>query len=215
MKLTGKYKAIVGSTKDPDGQMKCQIKLVTLWDGMPEEELPWAEYQLSIGAAFSPAKTGDLVWVEFPQGGDTRYPLITGACMVAPKGNPNVPPESSGKGTPYKQADVEGAPALPTLTPSADGVYRRNGLIEIRSKAGGIMWTHEKSGSRFGINDAGDLFFYAAKNLHFFSGGTITMQSTGDFTQKTAGLTLTASGAYTGEVGSYTVTAGSVSFKKG
>jgi hypothetical protein len=215
MKMLGKYKAIVGNTKHPEGLMMCQIKLVTLWDGMPEEELPWAEYQLPIGAAFVPAKTGDFVWVEFPLDGDSRHPLITGAAMVAPSGNPNVPPESSGKGTAYKHADVDGAPALPVLTPGDDGVSRRNGLMEVRTKSGAIMFTHEKSGSRFGMNDDGDLFFYAAKNLHFFSGGTITMTSTGDFTQKTAKYALTASGAYTVKAGNYTVTASAVSFKKG
>ncbi|HAV1601624.1 TPA: baseplate protein [Enterobacter hormaechei subsp. xiangfangensis] len=215
MKLPGKYKAMVGNTKHPDGLMMCQVKLVTLWDGIPEEALPWAEYQLPIGAAFVPAKTGDLVWVEFPQDGDSRFPLITGACMVAPKGTPNVPPESSGKGKPFQQAQVSGAPALPVISPTADTVGRRNGLIEQRSKGGAIMFTHEKSGSRFGFNDEGEVFIYAAKNLHFYSGGTITMESVGDYTQKTAKYTLTASGDMTIKASSYSVTASAVSFKKG
>lgn len=215
MKLTGKYKAVVGKTVHPEGLMMCQVKLVTLWDGMGEDDLPWAEYSFPVGASFIPAKTGDLVWVEFPQDGDSRYPLIVGACSVAPKGTPNTPPESSGKGTPYKQADVDGAPTLPPITPSADGVSRRNGLIEQRTAKGGLMFTHEASGTRFGFNDAGELFIYAAKVMHIACGGKIDMASTGDFTQKTAKYTLTASGDTAIKASSYSVTASTVKFTKG
>lgn len=215
MKLHGKYKAIVGKTKHPDGLMMCQIKLITLWDGIAEEDLPWAEYTFPIGAPFVPAKTGDPVWVEFPQDGDSRYPLIVGACSVAPGGTPNTPPESSGKGTPFKQTSVSGAPALPKVTPTEDTVSRRNGLLEQRTAKGGLMFTHEASGSRFGFNDDGELFLYAAKVMHFYCGGTVTMESKGDFTQKTAKYTLTASGAMAIKATSYTVTASTVKFNKG
>lgn len=215
MKLPGKYKAVVGKTVHPDGLMMCQIKLVTLWDGIGEDDLPWAEYTFPIGAAFVPAKTGDLVWVEFPQDGDSRYPLIVGACSVAPKGTPNTPPESSGKGKPYQQANVSGAPALPAITPSADSVSRRNGLMEIRTQKGGWMMTHEGSGSRIGFNDDGEVFIYGAKWLHIGCGGKIDLNSTGDFTQKAAKYTVTASGAGAVKVANYTLTATTVKINKG
>ncbi|HAU6297966.1 TPA: baseplate protein [Citrobacter freundii] len=214
MKLTGKYKAVVGKTVHPEGLMMCQVKLVTLWDGIAEEALPWAEYIFPVGASFIPAKTGDLVWVEFPQDGDSRYPVVIGACSVAPKGTPNTPPESSGKGTPYEQKQVDGAPALPPITPSADSVSRRNGLIEQRTAKGGLMFTHEASGTRFGFNDVGEFFIYAAKVMHIACGGTVTMDSTGDFTQKAAKYSVTASGDATVKVGSYTLTASAVRIKK-
>lgn len=208
MKLLGKYKAIAGKTEYTNDQILTQVKLVTLWDNIPEESLPWAEYEMPIGAVFVPAKIGDLLWVEFPQEGDSRYPLITGACMVSPKGMPNIPPEASGKGTPYEQAEVEGAPALSAVTPTKDIVGRRNGLIEQRSEKGGIMFTHEKSGTRMGFNDDGELFFYAAKNMHFFSGGKITMVSKEDYSQKSANYDLASTAKYS-------VSASTVAFKKG
>jgi hypothetical protein len=65
--------------------------------------------------------------------------------MVSPKGMPNIPAEASGKGTPYQQAKVDGAPALSAVTPMADIVGRRNGLLEQRSEKGGIMFTHERA----------------------------------------------------------------------
>jgi hypothetical protein len=74
VKLLGKYKAVAGKTEYTNEQILTQVKLVTLWDNIPEESLPWAEYQMPIGAVFVPAKVGDLVWVEFPQEGDSRYP---------------------------------------------------------------------------------------------------------------------------------------------
>lgn len=216
MKLLGKYKAVAGKTEYTNEQILTQVKLVTLWDNIPEESLPWAEYQMPIGAVFVPAKVGDLVWVEFPQEGDSRYPLITGACMVSPKGMPNIPAEASGKGTPYQQAKVDGAPALSAVTPMADIVGRRNGLLEQRSEKGGIMFTHEKSGTRLGFNDEGELFFYAAKNMHFFSGGTIIMEAKGDYTHKAANHTIKTSAKYSVTSSStYSVSAPSIAFKKG
>ncbi|HBM2815637.1 TPA: baseplate protein [Enterobacter hormaechei subsp. xiangfangensis] len=216
MKLTGKYKAIVGNTKHPDGLMMCQVKLVTLWDGLPEEALPWAEYQLAIGATFTPCKTGDIVWVEFPNDGDTRFPLITGAAMVSPGGTPNVPPEASGKGKPLQPTQVNGAPTVPAVAPGTGSVLRRNGLLEMRTNKGGIMFTHEKTGTRFGFNDNGELFFYAAKVMHFYSGGTMTFETAQGITFKTgADFAITSGAAFNVAAKTIELKAGQVAVKKG
>ncbi|WP_275371901.1 hypothetical protein [Xenorhabdus bovienii] len=111
--IYGSHRAIIVATEHPAGLMKAKVRLLSLWDGVPDDTLPWAEYRLSIGGAFTPAVKGDLVWVEFPYGGDSRYPMITGAAQDAPNGIPNVAPEASGQSGTYEPPAIEGAPPYP------------------------------------------------------------------------------------------------------
>ncbi|PHM51586.1 baseplate protein [Xenorhabdus hominickii] len=166
--------------------MKAQVRLLSLWDGIPDEVLPWAEYRLSIGGAFTPAVKGDLVWVEFPYGGDSRYPMITGAAQDAPNGIPNVAPEASGQGGAYEPPDVGGAPPLPALSPTKDFVYKRNHLLVIHTAGGGISITNMASGSCIGMNEAGDIFHHATGDFFLNVSGKTTITSQGEITFESA-----------------------------
>mgnify|MGYP000418643295 CR=1 FL=1 len=86
--ITTQKRAKVENVDHPDGLLKCQVRLVGLWDGVPLDALPWAEYHLPVGARFNdgdfkPCQVGDYVWVRFDEG-DSRYPIITGSCYFAP-----------------------------------------------------------------------------------------------------------------------------------
>ncbi|WP_208605063.1 baseplate protein [Xenorhabdus eapokensis] len=166
--------------------MKAQVRLLALWDGIPDEVLPWAEYRLSIGGTFTPAVKGDLVWVEFPYGGGSRYPMITGAAQDAPHGIPNVAPEASGQGGAYEPSDVEGAPPLPALSPTKDFVYKRNNLLVIHSAGGGVSITNMASGSCIAMNEAGDIFHHAAGDFFLNVSGNTTIKSQGEITFESA-----------------------------
>ncbi|CDL83604.1 hypothetical protein [Xenorhabdus szentirmaii] len=52
--LYGSHRAIVVATEHPAGLMKAQVKLLTLWDSVPDAVLPWAEYRLPIGGHLPP-----------------------------------------------------------------------------------------------------------------------------------------------------------------
>lgn len=113
-----KRRAQIVGTVHPAGLMRAQVRVLPDWNGVPDDDLPWAEYLLPIGNAFVPTVKGDLVWVEFPYldvNGriDTRRPMIVGAAQDAPGGIPNVAPEASGKGNGWTPPEVDGAPPRP------------------------------------------------------------------------------------------------------
>ncbi|EQA6242209.1 hypothetical protein ACX5DB_003887 [Enterobacter ludwigii] len=137
-----KRRALIVGTNHPGDEMKAQVRLVPDWNGVPDEDLPWAEYILPMNYAFIPAKTGDAVWVEFPYSVfsdaiDIRRPLIAGAAQDAPGGIPNVASEASGKGDVWQSEEVEGAPSRPSLSSNEDYVIHRNNLLEVRTAGGG------------------------------------------------------------------------------
>ena len=177
--ISGKKRALIVATEHPDGLMKAKIRLLSLWDGLPDDALPWAEYHLPVGGAFVPSIIGDLVWVEFPYDGDSRYPLITGAAQDAPNGIPNVAPEASGQGGAYEPPAIEGAPPLPALTPTKDFVEKRNNLLIIRSAGGGASITNTETGTSIGMNEAGDVFHIVNGDYFLNVTGETTIKSKG------------------------------------
>ncbi|MDC9590737.1 baseplate protein [Xenorhabdus sp. XENO-10] len=178
--IYGSHRAVIVDTKHPAGLMRAKVRLLSLWGGVPDDTLPWAEYRLSIGGAFTPTLKGDLVWVEFPYGGDSRYPMITGAAQDAPNGIPNVAPEASGQSGTYEPPAIEGAPPLPALSPPEDFVYKRNNLLVIHTAGGGISITNMASGSCIGMNEAGDVFHNATGDFFLNVGGKTTVRSKGE-----------------------------------
>lgn len=177
--ISGKKRALIVATEHPEGLMKAKVRLLSLWDGLPEDALPWAEYHLPVGGAFAPSIVGDLVWVEFPYDGDSRYPMITGAAQDAPNGVPNVAPEASGQGGAYQPPAIEGAPALPALTPTKDFVYKRNNILIIHSAGGGVTITNTANNTSIGMNEAGDVFHRATGNYFMNVGGDVTIKAKG------------------------------------
>jgi len=187
-----KRRAVIVGTRHPGGEMKSQIRLVPDWNGVPDSDLPWAEYVLPLNYAFTPSHAGDAVWVEFPYEGDLRRPLIVGAAQDAPAGVPNVAPEASGQGSAWAPDPVDGAPDRPSLSSSEDFVVHRNNLLEVRTAGGGYEIANTAAGSRIGMNEAGqiyiigpsDFFVNAGGDLKFVAGGSIAFEAGGAMTGK-------------------------------
>lgn len=208
--FNGQYRARVINTVHPEGLMMASVRVEALTKGVPDNDCPWAEYQLDIGGAFAPTIAGDLVWVDFPYGGDTRRPRIIGAAQDANSGQPNVPPESWGGGDAYQPPEVEGAPPLRELNTTKDYVSKRNGLLEVRTSGGGWSVTHIDSDTTLGMNESGqvyiittqDVFVNAAKGVTVKSGIDIDVEAVSNITIKAgANITLEAMGDITMKAG--------------
>lgn len=155
----------VVTTVHPQGLMMARVRINGLGENLSEDSLPWAERNLPDGGAYSPLIAGGLVWVDFPYSGGSRHPRIAGFAQDAAGGTSNVAAEASGQGDPYSQKDVEGAQASPVLSATKDFVYKRNGLMEIRSSGGGWSMTHTAVGSTMGQNDDGEQYLIAQADI--------------------------------------------------
>ncbi|GAJ73311.1 hypothetical protein JCM18904_4190 [Vibrio sp. JCM 18904] len=103
-RLFGSYQAEVVNTVHPKGLYMVSVRLLGYWDAIPDKDLPFAEFLLPLGAkpsgghAVPVEKGGDLVWVDFPRNGDTRYPpRITGSLYYAPNYESYLPSEVNGE----------------------------------------------------------------------------------------------------------------------
>lgn len=204
------WRAIVVDPSDPNGTMKAKIKVLGMMEGIPDEALPWAEFLLPIGYRFEPVNKGDLVWVDFPYGGDTRRPRIIGAAMDWQGGTPNTAPETGGKGSSptdkaYQPPKVDNQPAAPQMsqTKARDGVISRNGILEVRSINGGYSITNMAKHATVGFNEAGEIiistsagvFIHSGGNMTLDAGGDMLLQAKGKMTSKSDGEMLIDSGA--------------------
>ncbi|QFT40103.1 hypothetical protein GGC03_27270 (plasmid) [Vibrio sp. THAF191c] len=152
-RLYGRYQAQVVNVVHPEKLYMVSVRLLALWDAIPDEDLPYAEFMLPLGAKPEhghavPVEKGDLVWVEFPRNGDTRYPLITGSVYHAPNYQSNLPKEVNGIA--YEPKRSSGEPTPPAYD-RKDDLYERFGLREMKTHAGGWSITHVKSGTAIEI----------------------------------------------------------------
>lgn len=207
-KITGKKRAIVTNTVAPDNKMKAQVRVISEWDEMPDTSLPWAEYLVPLDRAFVPTKVGDLVWIEFPYDGDSRRPMIVGGANDWSGGIPNVPPEASGVGSQYQPPAKEGRPAEPAMTPTADMVMNRDGILIKRTQSGSYSITRTSDGTSIGFNDAGSAFIISQADTYLNATGNITILTDGNVTMK-------ATGKMTLQAASMEIIAGSIDMKKG
>ncbi|MFA1646551.1 MAG: baseplate protein [Enterobacteriaceae bacterium] len=238
------WRAIIVDPSDPSGSMKAQVKVFGMMEGIPDEALPWAEFLLPIGYKYTPVNKGDLVWVDFPYGGDTRRPRIIGAAMDwqadpndpgSKKGQPNVAPEIGGKGNAYQPPTVTGQPAGPVITTAnntkaRDEVISRNGILEVRSIGGGYSITNMAKHATIGFNEAGDIIISTSAGvfihsdgdttvdsgaaMHFKSAGEMTFEAGGAMKQEAASVSVEAQGSYSMEAGSASYKAGNHAFTK-
>lgn len=179
-KIDGKRRAVVIATVAEGNKMKAQIRVLGEWEGIGDDALPWAEYLLPVDRAFVPTKPGDLVWVEFPYNGDSRRPMIVGAAQDWAGGVPNVAPEASGVGEQYSPPAKEGAPPAPALTPTADMVLNRDGVLIIRTAGGAYSMTRTADGTTIGFNEAGDVNILSEGQTYVNATGNITIITAGD-----------------------------------
>lgn len=167
--ITTQKRALVENVDHPDGLLKCQVRLVGLWDGIPKESLPWAEYHLPVGARFNdgdfkPCQVGDYVWVRFDEG-DTRFPIITGSCYFAPDKVPNLPHElfnGKSKHT-HKRADDQPLPSAPS---KKDRVSTQHGFMIELTHEGAYRATHKASGTAWEITKDGEIVFHCEQDRH-------------------------------------------------
>ncbi len=161
-RLLGQYQAEVVNTEHPDGLYLVSIRLLNLWDSISDDDLPWAEFLLPLGAKPShghavPVESGDWVWVDFPRNGDTRYPRITGSLYHAPDYQSNLPDDVNG--TLYEAIRADGEPSSPSYD-RKDDLYQRFGLREHKTHAGGWSITHTATGTAIEITPSGQMVIH-------------------------------------------------------
>ena len=182
-KYFGERVARVIDTEDPEGLLKVKVRVLGVMDDALEENLPWAEYKLPVGARlnegfFTPVQPLDYVWVDFPYDGDTRRPRITGGVHFAPEEAPNLPHEAweGSDAISHKRTGDEGEPAASEY--HTDAEYSQFGiLIEIvkgeDADTGSFRLTHKGTGTAIEITPAG--------NITIHSEGSVNLSATDDF----------------------------------
>lgn len=203
-RLFGDYQAKVISVEHPRGLYMVSVRVLGYWDAIPDEDLPFAEFLLPIGAKpengeVKPVEVGDLVWVDFPRNGDTRYPRITGSLYYAPDERSNLPPEVNGEAFEHKRHDGEPVPPAYERT---DILYDRFGLREHRTATGGWNITHKATGTAVEITPNGDIVIHAEGNAFRSSTGNTLEQVDGNLTIKVKGnVSVNANGNVTAKAG--------------
>jgi hypothetical protein len=188
-RLLGEYQAEVVNVTHPDALYMVTVRLLGLWDAIPDGDLPYAEFLLPIGAKPKaghavPVEAGDLVWVDFPRNGDTRYPRITGSLYHAPDYQSNLPDDVNGNAYSPKRASGEPTPAA---YDRKDDLYERFGLREQKTHSGGWSITHVATGSAIEITPAGEIVIHAEGNAFESATGNKTEQYQGNLSIKVSG----------------------------
>ena len=93
-RFLGNYRGEVINNQDPLGAGRCQIRIMSVYDGVDDECLPWAEYcdpfmqgQKGSGGFFVP-DPGSRVWCFF-ENGDHMQPVYFGGAPSAVDGTPS------------------------------------------------------------------------------------------------------------------------------
>jgi len=183
-KYTGEYIGTVISVEDPEHLMRVKVRVHPLFDGVPDSDLPWAEYRLPIGCRageghFIPARVDDTVWVDFPHDGSSRRPRITGSVHYCPSGTPNLPP-GSWAGDAYVPERTSDEP-MPAAIGYHDGaiVVEENGcLLEMAADAS-VRVTQKSSGTAIEIAANGMVTIHSAGNVNISSDGRIKAYALG------------------------------------
>lgn len=163
------YRAQVVNVEDPKKLMRVQVRVFDIFDGIPENDLPWATYQLPLGSrpndgSLCPVQKGDLVWVRF-NAGDSREPIIIGACAHMPGGKPNlghdqwVGPDKFV----HKRADDE--PQVPDPPYHKDVVLKQHGALVQFCEDKSIRVTQLSSGTAFEIVPSGTVLVHSEKEI--------------------------------------------------
>ena len=213
-KLHGSWRARVENTAHPLKHYKVQIRVLGLWDDTPAAALPWAEYKLPLGTrpgmgGCVPCEVGDLVWVEFEQG-DTRCPIVTGGCLHAPGGVPNMPHESFGGPDAYQHKRGEKQPKPEAAAYHGNFAYSLNGILIELTKEGALRFTHKGSGSAIELTSGGEILIHSEAGIFESASGDKLTEIGGGLTVKVSGsVKLEAGGDYSVKAG------GGINFEAG
>lgn len=168
-KKFGMHRAIVENVDHPQKLLLVQIRLLSEWDNIPVDNLPWAEFIYSVGSrendgSYKSVSVGDLVWVEFDNG-DTRYPIIKGSCYYAPNGEPYLPQESFAGPQSFKHKRTALQPVPKPSEYGKNWISTQFGVLVERTSDGAIRATHKESGSAIEITNLGEIVIHAENNL--------------------------------------------------
>lgn len=165
---------VVNVKDDPKQLLRVQVRVPGLWDGVPDQDLPWAEYRFNSararGGSFEPAEKGDWVWVDFPMG-DSRYPRITGWCHYAPGGIPNVPHEAflGPEKIEHKVNEDAGEPKPAEPKYHESQVLERHGVVVEVNPEGEWLLTQRSSGTAIRITTDGSITIHSENKVHVSS----------------------------------------------
>lgn len=171
-KQMAEYRAQVVSTEDPQQLMRVQVRVPGWWDGVSDDDLPWAEYRFSDarpnGGNFTPAEVDDWVWLDFPNG-DTRQPRINGWCHFAPGGKPNLPHEAwvGPDKHEHKRLDVQPTPDPPEYH-GTDTTTKYGVTVEIEP-SGAYRVTQRGSGTAIEISKEGHVVVHGEEKGYWSS----------------------------------------------
>lgn len=184
------YRARVISINDPKGWLRAQVRVPGWWDGVRDQDLPWAEYRLTSarpnGGDFEPAEVGDWVWVDFPNS-DTRYPRITGWCHFAPGGVPNLPHEAFRGPEGLTQQRLSAQPLSAKPPYHGARVSTKHGTTVERAPDGSCRVTQRSSGTGVEITPDGHIVIYGAARTYRSSTDDTTEQVGGNLKIEVAG----------------------------
>jgi hypothetical protein len=207
--LLDKYRAKVVSVEHPKGWHMAKIRVLVLWDDVQDINLPWAEYELPLGARpgegdAMPSKVGDLVWVEFPMAGDSRIPLITGACYTVTDGKSDLPQDLLTALYVHKRTDDE--PPGPIVA-YGDKVLDLFGILQQITLDGAWCLTHKSTGTALNITKDGNLVLHSEADSYQSTNGALKVTVTGKADISASDIKIHASGPIAIEAG------GELSFK--
>lgn len=180
-KYDKEYIGKVVSLDDPEKLMRVRVSIDGLFDG-EASELPLATYKFPIGSRagdgnFCPVKVGDVVWIDFPMGGDTRYPRITGSVHYCPGGTPNLPSESFNGGEATRPRE-SWEPAPSSGTYHQDVIETLNGVTTTKRSDGSFSILQRSSGAEVYIHPDGQVVIHAASNISISASGDMKLFST-------------------------------------
>lgn len=181
------YIAEVVDVQDPEKRCRVRVNVFELFDNVPVDDLPWANFVLPLGSrpdegALTPVQVGDLVWVEFI-GGDTRRPLIIGAAQAAPGGEVNLAAESYAGADQYEHKRTENQPQVEEASYYEDAVYRQNNTLIQICRKGNIRVTQMGSGSAVEITPKGHMVLHCEGDMFVSVEGKTLYEYNDDVTQ--------------------------------
>lgn len=191
------------SVDDPKKQLRVQVLVHGLMEGVPNSKLPWAVYKLPVGSSkgrgdFTPTKTGDMVWVDFPYKTlgkpDTRRPRIIGSVHFAPNGILNMPSEAYGKPFEHNRSNGEPAAFQGAYHTSKVSTYNHSTIEQVSD--GTVRIFSRLSGAITEITPTGRVLVKSTSDMFLTSGGDLNMRASGDWNVDIGGVfNMSASGA--------------------
>ena len=165
----GTYVGEVVSVADPEKRCRVRVNVYDVFDGVPVNALPWANFVLPLGARkgegmITPVQVGDLVWVQFVSG-DSRRPLIIGSAQASPGGTVNLAPDVCQGAGQFSHKRTDKQPTVSAPPYYEDVVCCQNRALIQLCRSGNIRVTQMDSGSAVEILPSGDMVLHCEGNM--------------------------------------------------